>query len=129
EGRNPNSPTIDAGYRIEPPASLACAIGRIRAATIAAAPPDEPPAETPARQGFSVVPRRADSVLPSNPNSELVVEHTICNPDARRRSTYAEAGGAGLAANSREPIVQGSPGTPRSSFTANGTPANLPVAL
>ena len=31
--------------RIEPPPSLACATGRMRAATAAAAPPDEPPDE------------------------------------------------------------------------------------
>jgi hypothetical protein len=34
-----------SGIRIEPPPSLACATGRMRAATAALAPPDEPPEE------------------------------------------------------------------------------------
>src|SRR5215813_13727195 len=42
----------EAGIRIEPPPSLACASGRIRAATLAAAPPDEPPDECARFQGF-----------------------------------------------------------------------------
>ncbi len=41
----PNSPQTDAGIRIEPPPSLACATGARPPATAAAAPPLEPPAE------------------------------------------------------------------------------------
>ena len=40
----PTSPQTLAGIRIEPPPSLAWAIGTSPAATAAAAPPDEPPA-------------------------------------------------------------------------------------
>src|SRR6185436_17266708 len=44
-GFRPNTPEAEAGIRIEPPPSLACATGRMRAATAAAAPPDDPPEE------------------------------------------------------------------------------------
>ncbi len=44
-GFMPNTPEAEAGIRIEPPPSLACATGRMRAATAAPAPPDEPPEE------------------------------------------------------------------------------------
>ena len=41
-GFRPNNPHADAGYRIEPPKSSACAIGVMPAATAAAEPPLEP---------------------------------------------------------------------------------------
>ncbi len=42
-GFRPTSPVHDAGIRIDPPPSLAWAIGTMPAATAAAAPPLEPP--------------------------------------------------------------------------------------
>src|SRR5260370_16234300 len=51
-GFNPNTPDAEAGIRIEPPPSLACATGRMRAATAAPAPPDEPPEEWPSFHRF-----------------------------------------------------------------------------
>ena len=42
-GLRPTTPQQDAGMRIEPPASLPCAIGTMPAATAAALPPEEPP--------------------------------------------------------------------------------------
>ncbi len=44
-GLMPNSPQTDAGMRMEPPPSLACARGARPPATAAAAPPLDPPAE------------------------------------------------------------------------------------
>src|SRR5215467_1591646 len=43
DGLSPNSPHCAAGIRIEPPPSVACATGRMPAATAAAEPPEEPP--------------------------------------------------------------------------------------
>src|SRR4051812_48298388 len=57
-GFRPNPPEGEAGMRIEPPPSLACATGRMRAATAAAAPPDEPPEECARFQGLRVGPCR-----------------------------------------------------------------------
>ena len=42
-GFRPNSPQHDAGIRIEPPPSLACAAGTMRVATAADDPPLDPP--------------------------------------------------------------------------------------
>lgn len=55
-------------------------MGKIPAATSAADPPDDPPADSPSRHGLSVGPRSADSVLPSSPNSELVAEQITFSP-------------------------------------------------
>ena len=43
-GLSPKRPQQEAGIRIEPPPSVACAIGTMPAATAAAEPPLEPPA-------------------------------------------------------------------------------------
>ena len=56
EGFNPTSPQQDAGIRIEPPPSLAWAIGTTPAATMAAEPPLDPPAEWPVSHGLRVAP-------------------------------------------------------------------------
>src|SRR5262249_61281365 len=53
-GFRPKSPQQEAGMRIDPPPSLACAMGTMPAATAAAAPPLEPPAVSGRRQGFRV---------------------------------------------------------------------------
>jgi hypothetical protein len=47
----PNSPHALAGIRIDPPPSLPCAAGASPAATAAAAPPLEPPADLVRSQG------------------------------------------------------------------------------
>ncbi len=56
EGLNPNTPQQEAGMRMEPPPSLPWAMGRMPAATAAAAPPLEPPGVTPCRHGLWVGP-------------------------------------------------------------------------
>src|SRR6516165_2619212 len=52
DGLSPNKPHCAAGIRIEPPPSVACAMGRMPAATAAAAPPEEPPAVYATFQGL-----------------------------------------------------------------------------
>jgi hypothetical protein len=84
-GFNPNTPEADAGIRIEPPPSLACATGRMRAATAAAAPPDEPPEECARFQGLLVGPCRRDSVVGIRPNSGLALLPKIVTPALRKR--------------------------------------------
>src|SRR5258708_9103163 len=70
-GFNPNTPEAEAGMRIEPPPSLACATGRMRAATAAAAPPDEPPGESARLHGLPVGPDTRHSVGCSRPNARV----------------------------------------------------------
>src|SRR6202023_3810303 len=61
-GFRPNRPQHEAGTRIEPPPSVACAIGSMPAATAAAAPPLEPPALCAGFQGLRVGPNHRGSV-------------------------------------------------------------------
>src|SRR5882724_13441808 len=84
-GLSPNTPDAEAGMRIEPPPSLACATGRMRAATAAAAPPDDPPEECSRFQGLRVGPCRRDSVVGINPNSGLALLPKIETPVSRKR--------------------------------------------
>src|SRR5882757_544645 len=84
-GFNPNTPEAEAGMRIEPPPSLAWVTGKMRAATAAAAPPDEPPEECARFQGFRVGPNSRDSVVGSNPNSGLELLPKIVTPVLRKR--------------------------------------------
>src|ERR1700758_4021113 len=76
----PNTPQAEAGMRIEPPPSLACATGTMRAAPAAAAPPDEPPEECARFQGFLVGPCSLDSVVGIRPNSGLALFPKIETP-------------------------------------------------
>src|SRR3982074_1996786 len=62
-GFKPTPREPEAGIRIDPPPSLACATGRMRAATAAAAPPDDPPEDFWRSQCFRVGPCRRDSVV------------------------------------------------------------------
>ena len=84
-GFKPNTPEAEAGIRIEPPPSLACATGRMRAATAAAAPPDDPPEECSRFQGLRVGPNRRDSVVGIRPNSGLELLPKIETPVSRKR--------------------------------------------
>lgn len=68
-GLRPTSPQQAAGIRIEPPPSLACAIGTTPAATSAAAPPEEAPGECEVCQGLrtgSAVPNSVEALRPNS---------------------------------------------------------------
>src|SRR6266850_8455559 len=80
DGFRPNSPHRDAGMRIEPPPSVACAIGRPRAATTEAEPPDDPPGDKSWRQGFTVAQPKAGSVVGARPNSLVLLRPTMTSP-------------------------------------------------
>src|SRR6201747_2176421 len=84
-GFRPNTPDAEAGMRIEPPPSLAWARGRIRAATAAPAPPDEPPEECAGFQGLRVGPCSRDSVVGISPNSGLELLPKTVTPVSRKR--------------------------------------------
>src|SRR5437016_11320644 len=72
-GFRPNSPQHDAGYRIEPPRSLASAIGTMPDATAAAEPPLDPPGVRSVSHGFRVAPNKAGSHTGRIPNSGVFV--------------------------------------------------------
>ena len=56
DGLSPTSPQHEAGMRIDPPPSLAWAIGTRPAATAAAEPPLDPPGERAVSHGLRVAP-------------------------------------------------------------------------
>src|SRR5499426_1936326 len=72
-GLRPKRPQHEAGMRIEPPPSVACAIGTMPAATAAAAPPLDPPALCLRLHGFRVGPNRRGSVEVAMPISGVLL--------------------------------------------------------
>src|SRR5450759_4982733 len=68
-GLIPTRPQNAAGIRIEPPPSVAVAMGVMPAATAAAEPPLEPPGDQSSAHGFRVVPKSRLDVKPSEANS------------------------------------------------------------
>src|SRR5262245_12928759 len=79
-GFSPNTPQQDAGIRIEPPPSEACAAGTSPAATAAADPPLEPPAEYAGCHGLRVAPNSRGSVVMVRPSSGVLVLPKITSP-------------------------------------------------
>src|SRR3984885_15484113 len=84
-GFNPNTPDAEAGMRIDPPPSRACATGIMRAATAAPAPPDDPPEECAKFHGFRVGPNSRGSVVGISPNSGVEVLPKMVTPALRKR--------------------------------------------
>ena len=74
---------------MEPPVSVAVAMGASPAATAAAEPPDEPPATRSRSQGFRTGPKWLDSLEEPIANSSMLVFPRVTMPAARRRSTTA----------------------------------------
>ena len=86
-GLRPTRPQHAAGIRVEPPPSLACAMGTMPAATAVAEPPDEPPLVRAGSQGLRVGPKRLVLVHGRMPHSGSVVEPTTTKPASFRRRT------------------------------------------
>src|SRR5262245_55189016 len=128
EGFSPTSPQKLAGILIEPPPSLRPAIGTIRAATAAAAPPLEPAVENARFHGFRVAPYTFGSVVHSTPISgELVMPNGI-RPAARKRRTDSLSRSAmgAMRWRSFEPLVVRNPATCTPWFFSRyGTPPNV----
>ncbi len=125
DGLKPCRPHTDAGMRIDPPPSEAVARGTNPAATAAALPPDDPPAENSLFHGLVVPPNSVLCVSPFHPYSGVLVLPTTMHPAARSRSTKIESlvAGASSACNT-EPWVVTKPCASSRSFTPIGTPAN-----
>src|SRR6266498_3297342 len=82
-GFSPTSPHSDAGMRMDPPPSLACATGTMPLATAAADPPDEPPAERPGSHGLRAGGKLRASVVTVVPNSGTFVRPSGTKPAVR----------------------------------------------
>ena len=75
--------------RIEPPPSVACAMGSMPAATAAAAPPLEPPALCVSFHGLRVGPKSRGSVEGAMPISGVFVLPAITSPARLSRATIS----------------------------------------
>jgi hypothetical protein len=102
-GLRPNSPQQEAGMRMEPPPSVACAIGTMPDATAAAEPPLEPPALWSRRHGLRVGPNARGSVDGHRPISGVFVLPTITRPARLSRAVISLSWSATLPSNSRLP--------------------------
>jgi hypothetical protein len=115
-------PQQEAGIRIEPPPSAACAKGTTPALTKAAAPPDDPPVEYCVFSGLRVGPFSKVSTAGNKPNSEVVdlpkIQHPLDNICWVIFSFFRAA--FGLVA--LEPCRVGWPSTSIKSLTKVGTP-------
>ena len=76
-----------AGWRMEPPVSVAVAAGAKRAATEAADPPDEPPGERSRSHGFLTGPYQLVSFDDPIANSSMLALPSMTTPALARRST------------------------------------------
>ena len=128
-GFSPTSPHAAAGMRIEPPPSLACAIGTMPEATAAAEPPEEPPVVRSGFQGLWDGPNRSGSVLELNPNSGVFVLPQIIRPARLKRTTSSVSESAMWSLRIRLPSQWGAAAQcAPMSFNTNGTPPRGPLA-
>src|SRR5262252_6037111 len=104
-GFRPNSPQHDAGMRIDPPPSVACAAGTIPPATAEAAPPLDPPDTCSWFHGLGHGPKNDGSVLVLVPKPGVFVFPTMTAPARRNRETNSLSRVATASANRRTPFV------------------------
>src|SRR5262245_14586226 len=102
-GFRPKSPQLLAGYRIDPPRSLAWPTGTMPAATAAADPPLDPLVERTRSQGLRVGPNRAPSHEGDMPNSGVADFPMMTRPARSNRCTISEVKVDTLPARNRDP--------------------------
>ncbi len=112
--------------RIEPPPSLACAIGTTPEATRAAAPPEEAPGECEGFQGLRTGWAVANSVEALRPNSGSRVLPSTARPVARNWSVNRALRRAGRGRNASLPRAVGRPRRSTLSLRKVGTPQSGP---
>ncbi len=92
----PTVPVSEAGWRIEPPVSVAVAASARSAATAAAEPPDEPPGvsgrlELRERQGFTTGPNALVSFDEPMANSSMFSLPSITAPSRHRLAVTVDS--------------------------------------
>ena len=109
--------------------SLPCATAPIPAATLAAAPPDDPPQVTPSgSQGLRVRPRSGLSVNARNENSGVLVRPRTTAPARARLRATGESSGAMTLASPTTPFGVACPAWSTFSLMVTGTPWSGPGA-
>src|SRR6201996_7802789 len=126
DGFRPTSPLQDAGIRIEPPPSLAWAIGTTPAATKAPEPDDDAPAVRSVFHGLRTAPSRGCSAEALKPYSDIWVLPSDVIPVARYSRAKSPSRSAGRGVHASAPRIVGSPATSTLSLTNVGTPLRKP---
>src|ERR671917_2686851 len=124
-GRSPTTLQNAAGLRSDPPKSLPSATGTNPAASAAAAPPLEPPADSPCRYGLCVTPKIGLNVCEPAANSGTFVLPIRTVPAARSRATTSSSS-SGTVSASGEPQVVRMPPVAWLSLCATGSPCSGP---
>src|SRR5262245_10514850 len=123
----PVTPHNEAGWRMEPPVSVAVAIGATRAATAAAEPPEEPPGTRRVSQGFFTGPYQLVSLDEPMANSSMLVLPSVTMPPALSFSTTVASYGDTKLSSMREPQLVFTPVVQKMSLCASGRPVNGPA--
>src|SRR6185436_18267017 len=123
----PVTPQSDAGWRIEPPVSVAVAIGATRAATAAAEPPELPPGTSFRSHGFFTGPYQLVSLDEPMANSSMLVLPSVTIPDAASFSTTVASYGDTKLSSMCEPQLVLTPRVQKMSLCAKGNPVNGPA--
>src|SRR6185436_1579923 len=123
----PVTPHSDAGWRMEPPVSVAVAMGATRAATAAAEPPDDPPGTSFRSQGFFTGPYQLVSFDEPMANSSMFVLPSVTMPAAFSFSTTVASYGDTKLSSIREPQLVRTPCVQKMSLWASGSPVRGPA--
>ena len=111
DGLSPTNPLQAAGMRIEPPPSLACAIGTTPEATNAPEPDDDAPAVQSVSHGLRTAPMRGCSAEALKPNSDSWVLPSAIRPVARKNRAKSPWLSCSRGSHASVPCMVGMPST------------------
>src|SRR5262245_56598311 len=114
--------------RIEPPWSPPMAIGTSPAATTAALPDDDPPAEYPIRRGLCTGPAALVWLPPEKQKYSQCALPTMVPPASRIRVTTVASTSGTYPSSVEAPFIMGTPARQMLSFSATVLPESLPLA-
>src|SRR5919108_3031423 len=120
----PVTPHSEAGWRMDPPVSVAVATGTTRAATAAAEPPEEPPGTSFSSQGLRTGPYQLVSLDDPMANSSMLVLPRVTMPASFSRATTVASYGDTKLSSIREPQLVLTPCVQKMSLWASGRPVD-----
>src|SRR4029079_17307439 len=123
----PVTPHSEAGWRIEPPVSVAVAMGAMRAAPAPPEPPELPPGTTPGSHGFFTGPYQLVSFEDPMANSSMFVLPSVTMPAALSFSTTVASYGDTKWSSIFEPQLVLTPWVQKMSLCASGRPVSGPA--
>src|SRR6185295_11142094 len=130
-GFMPTVPVNAAGWRMDPPVSVAVAPRQRSAATAAAEPPDEPPgvseaSELPRRQGDTTGPKREVSFDEPMANSSMLSLPSISAPSRQRLAVTVLSYVGANSPRMLDAAVVRTPSVQNRSLMPSGAPSSAP---